>query len=79
MADRRDELLWSEMLADCGVQDVDMITGAVLILRTKDMETGQLSVCIGKTADTDIVTTTGLLHAAIHIDLQDTWQRVEDA
>lgn len=73
-----DPTQWKELIDSCGLGDQDMVTSAVLILRTKNMETGVSAVCIGQTEDTDPVLKLGLLHAAIEIGRFDDWKRAED-
>jgi hypothetical protein len=73
-----DSTQWSELIDSCGLSEEDMVTGAVLLLRTKNMETGASAVCIGQTQDTDPILKLGLLNAAIEIGRHDDWKRVED-
>ena len=69
-----DPVLWHELVESVSVDDEDMITGAVLLLRTKNMDTGQTAICIGSTKDTDGITKYGLLHGAIDI-VRGEWER----
>jgi hypothetical protein len=73
-----DPTQWGELIESCGIGEDDMVTGAVLLLRTKNMETGQIGLCTGRTEDTDQILLLGMLHAAIEIEQGETWKRVED-
>jgi hypothetical protein len=72
------ETLFNELIKAADLGDSEMITGAVLILRCKDMDKGRTSVAMGHTEDTDGVVMLGLLHAAIEIQRQGEWQQPND-
>jgi hypothetical protein len=62
-----DPTLWNEMVEQCELTEDHMVTGALLLLRVKNMETGSVGICIGNTADTDYVIQLGLLEGAKQI------------
>lgn len=63
MSEPVNDQLWKELMESADVRD-DLITGAVLVLRTKNMDTGRVSVCVGHTEDTDDVVQVGLIESA---------------
>jgi hypothetical protein len=73
-----DPMLWHELVESVHIDDEDMVTGAVLLLRTKDMSSGQTAICIGSTKDTDGITKYGLLHGAIDI-VRGEWEQQDQA
>ncbi|GAA3788399.1 MULTISPECIES: hypothetical protein [Amycolatopsis] len=56
-----------ELIAAASVKDGAFVTGAVLIVRSKNMDTGDSSIHIASTEDTDHFTKLGLLQATSDI------------
>jgi ribosomal protein L14 len=69
------QTLFEELFKACEIGEEEMVTGAVLVMRLKHMGTGDTTVAIGQTEDTDGVVKLGLLHSAIEVQQQEEWRR----
>lgn len=64
-----------ELLDSAGLTPDSFVTGAMLIVRTKDMDSGDTSIHIGRSDDTDWITEVGMLAASNDILRQVAWHR----
>lgn len=63
----------SELLANADIAPDLFVTKAVLIVRSKDMATGDTALHIGRSEDTDWITQVGMLVGATDMVRQVDW------
>lgn len=61
------ESMWEEIKKAARLDDNHIITGAVIMVRSTNMETGQMTVHMGSTDDTDYIVQLGLLHEGLRV------------